>query len=303
MKNEVAPIIKSRKGHDKILRTLFHIIIVIFALLCLYPLLLALFVSFSSETSVVKNGYQLIPEVWSLDAYKVVIVSLGKNILNAYKVSVGVTVIGTMFSLLVSAAFAYTLSIKEFKPRGFLNLFIYIPMIFSAGLLPWYIMCTKYYHLSDKIYALILPCAVNAFNVFLIRNFFQSIPEELREAARIDGAGYFRIFANIYLPLGKVGLVTVGLFYALSYWNDYYLALMFIRKQTLFPLQYYLYNMLSNVQFMASQANQTLGYTINVPLETTKMATICITIGPIICLYPLAQKYFTKGVIVGAVKG
>ena len=259
--------------------------------------------SFSDEVSVTVNGYGVIPKKFSLEAYKMILGSLGKNILNAYCVTIAVTVIGTLFSLLVSSAFAYVLTVSEFRPRGALNMFLYIPMIFSAGLLPWYIMCTKYYHLTDKFWALILPCCINAFNVFLLRNFFKSIPEELAEAAKIDGASYLRIFSVIYFPLAKVGLVTVGLFYALSYWNDYYLALMFINKQKLYPLQYYLYNMLANVQFIANQANASLGYNINIPLETTKMATICVTIGPIILLYPFAQKYITKGVIVGAVKG
>lgn len=295
--------IKSRPSSDKILITVFYILVISFSVICLYPLLLALAVSFTKETCVIKNGYQLIPKEFSLDAYHTVLNSLGKNIFNAYKVTISVTFFGTFLSLLVSSSFAFVLSVKGFKPRGFLNLFLYIPMIFSAGLLPWYIMCTKYYHLSNHFYALILPCTINAFNVFLLRNFFNSIPAEMEEAAKIDGAGYLRIFFTVYLPLAQVGLVTVGLFYALSYWNDYYLALMFINTQKLYPLQYYLYNMLSNVQFMASQSNASLGYNINVPLETTKMATICVTIGPIICIYPFVQKYFTKGVIVGAVKG
>ena len=288
---------------DKALRIFFYIFFGFFAVICLYPLLLAVGTSFSDEVSVTVNGYSVIPKKFSLEAYKMILGSLGKNIMNAYCVTIAVTVIGTLFSVLVSSAFAYVLTVREFKPKGALNMFLYIPMIFSAGLLPWYIMCTKYYHLTDKFWALILPCCINAFNVFLLRNFFKSIPEELAEAAKIDGASYLRIFSVIYFPLAKVGLVTVGLFYALSYWNDYYLALMFINKQKLYPLQYYLYNMLANVQFIANQANASLGYNINIPLETTKMATICVTIGPIILLYPFAQKYITKGVIVGAVKG
>ena len=288
---------------DKALRIFFYIFIGFFAVICLYPLLLAVGTSFSDEVSVTVNGYSVIPKKFSLEAYKMILGSLGKNIMNAYCVTIAVTVIGTLFSVLVSSAFAYVLTVREFKPKGALNMFLYIPMIFSAGLLPWYTMCTKYYHLTDKFWALILPCCINAFNVFLLRNFFKSIPEELAEAAKIDGASYLRIFSVIYFPLAKVGLVTVGLFYALSYWNDYYLALMFINKQKLYPLQYYLYNMLANVQFIANQANASLGYNINIPLETTKMATICVTIGPIILLYPFAQKYITKGVIVGAVKG
>lgn len=292
-----------RSVSDRVLLTSFYIIVGLFAIACLYPLLLAVGTSFSDEASVTINGYSVIPKVFSLDAYKMIFGSLGKNMMNAYTVTVAVTVFGTIFSLLISASFAYALTVREFKPRSALNLFLYIPMIFSAGLLPWYIMCTKYYHLTDSFLALILPCGINTFNVFLLRNFFKSIPEELAEAAKIDGASYFKIFRIIYFPLAKVGLVTVGMFYALSYWNDYYLALMFINKQQLYPLQYYLYNMLSNVQFMANQANASLGYNINIPLETTKMATICVTIGPIILLYPIAQKYITKGVIVGAVKG
>lgn len=288
---------------DRTLRTFFYIFIGFFAVICLYPLLLAVGTSFSDEVAVTVNGYSVVPKKFSLEAYKMILGSLGKNIMNAYCITIAVTVAGTLLSVLVSAAFAYVLTVKEFKIRSALNMFLYIPMIFSAGLLPWYIMCTKYYRLTDKFWALILPCCMNAFNVFLLRNFFKSIPEELAEAAKIDGASYLKIFGIIYFPLAKVGLVTVGLFYALSYWNDYYLALMFINKQKLYPLQYYLYNMLANVQFIANQANASLGYNINIPLETTKMATICVTIGPIILLYPFAQKYITKGVIVGAVKG
>ena len=292
-----------RSASDRILLISFYIIIGLFAVICLYPLLLAVGTSFSDEASVTVNGYSLIPKKFSLEAYGMILGSLGKNILNAYMVTIAVTVIGTAVSVLVSASFAYVLTVKDFKMRSVLNMFLYIPMIFSAGLLPWYIMCTKYYHLTDNFLALILPGCMNAFNVFLLRNFFKSIPDELAEAAKIDGANYLRIFRVIYFPLAKVGLVTVGLFYALSYWNDYYLALMFINKQNMYPLQYYLYNMLANVQFIANQANASLGYNINIPLETTKMATICVTIGPIILLYPFVQKYITKGVIVGAVKG
>lgn len=294
---------KKKSYSDRFLMAAFYGVLILFAAACVYPLLLAVGVSFSDENTVIREGYRVIPKKFSLEAYKMIFGSLGRNLFHAYQVTIAVTVVGTLLSLLVSSAFAYVLSVREFKPRNKLNLFIYLPMIFSAGLLPWYIMCTKYYHLTDQFMAMILPCCMSPFNVFLLRNFFRSVPEEIGEAARIDGAGYLRIYSMIYMPLAKVGLVTVGLFYALNYWNDYYLALMFINKQQLYPLQYYLYNMLANVQFMASQANQSLGYSINTPLETIKMATVCVTIGPVVCLYPMVQKYFTKGVIVGAVKG
>ena len=182
---------------------------------------------------------------------------MGKNLLNAYTVTIGVTVFGTLLSVLISAAFAYVLTVREFNLRAQLNMFLYYPDDpFPQDFLPCTLMCTQILP-SDKtrFLALVLPCCMNAFNVFLLRNFFKSIPEELAEAAKIDGANYLCIFRVIYFPLAKVGLVTVGLFYALSYWNDYYLSLMFINKQNMYPLQYYLYNMLSNVQFMANQAN------------------------------------------------
>ena len=161
-----------RCASDRVLITIFYILVAIFAIVCLYPLLLAIGTSFADEASVTVNGYRVIPKKFSLSAYQMILGSMGKNLLNAYTVTIGVTVFGTLLSVLISAAFAYVLTVREFKPKGALNMFLYIPMIFSAGLLPWYIMCTKYYHLTDSFLALVLPCCMNAFNVFLLRNFF-----------------------------------------------------------------------------------------------------------------------------------
>lgn len=292
-----------RTREDKIALTIIFILISLSAIICLYPLLMAFSVSLSDETSVVKNGYSLIPSKVSFEAYKFVFKNLGKGIITGYKNTIFVSIVGTLVSMFVSTTYAYSASVKRFKYRNILNLLLYIPMVFSAGLLPWYIICTKYYHLTNTYFALILPNAMNLFNVFLIRNFFSAVPYELTESAVIDGASEFTIFAKIYVPVARVGLITVGLFYVLAYWNDFYLALMFIRKTELYPLQYYTYNLLSNIEFIKNQANQSVASNIRVPTETVKMAVTCLTIGPIILLYPFVQKYFMKGVIVGAVKG
>lgn len=292
-----------RTRSDRVVMGVFYGLVALFALICIYPMLLTLTTSFTDEQALLRNGYRLIPEKFSLSAYEVIFQSMRRNIFRAYGVTILVTVLGTVMSMVVSASFAYAVSVKNFRQRNILNMLLYIPMVFSAGLLPWYIACTRYYGLTNQIWAMILPNCLSVFNVFLLRNFFASLPGEISEAARIDGAGHFRIYVSIAVPMAQVGLVTVALFYALNYWNDFYLALLFIRKSELYPMQYYLYNILSNIQFAARQAQTRMTYQIDIPSETIKMAIICITVFPILFLYPFAQRYFVRGVIVGAVKG
>ena len=245
----------------------------------------------------------MFPQKYSLAAYQVIADSMGSKVLGAYKITIFVTVVGTSLSLYVTSSIGYVVSVKDFKQRNLINMLLYIPMVFSAGLLPWYIICTKYCHLTNTLWALILPPCLNVFNVFLMRNFFNSLPTAVFESAKIDGAGHFRIFFQIAIPMAQVGIYTVGMLYALGYWNDYYNALMFIRKSEMFPMQYYLYNILSNIQFAARQSQNRLSYNIAIPSETIKMAIIIVTIVPILFLYPFIQRYIVKGVVVGAVKG
>jgi ABC-type glycerol-3-phosphate transport system permease component len=280
-----------------------YILILLFAAFCLYPLLIAVAVSFSNENDVIKYGYLLIPRNITLGTYKFIFESIGHRILSGYKITLIVTVAGTICAMMVSASYAYAASVKSFKHRNLLNLLCYIPMVFNAGILPWYIIIASTYKLTNTIWSLILPALMNLWNVFLLRNFFNSIPIELSEAAKIDGAGQFRIFSQIVIPVSQVGLITVAMFYTLSFWNDWYLSLMFIRTQSLYPLQYILYNMLSNAQYLSSMSSLQISTEVRAPLETSKMAVTCITIGPIILLYPFVQKYFVKGIVVGAVKG
>ena len=292
-----------RSKSDRIFMAFIYLFVGLFALVCLYPLLLTLMTSLTDEQTLIRDGYKMFPQKYSLAAYQVIADSMGSKVLGAYKITIFVTVVGTALSLYVTSSIGYVVSVKDFKQRNLINMLLYIPMVFSAGLLPWYIICTKYYHLTNTLWALILPPCLNVFNVFLMRNFFNSLPTAVFESAKIDGAGHFRIFFQIAIPMAQVGIYTVGMLYALGYWNDYYNALMFIRKSEMFPMQYYLYNILSNIQFAARQSQNRLSYNIAIPSETIKMAIIIVTIAPILFLYPFIQRYIVKGVVVGAVKG
>lgn len=288
---------------DKVVLACMYFIVIGFALACLYPMLMAVAVSFSDEQSVLANGYRLIPSKWSLDAYEYFIMGKGMTMLRAYGVSFFVLIVGVSIAMVTTVCYAYASSVRGFRGGNVLGLFAYFTMLFSGGMLPWYIMCTRYYHLNNTVWGLILPSAMNVFNMYLMRNFFRTIPSGLAEAARVDGAGQLQIFLRVMLPLAKVGLVTIALFYALGFWNDWYLALMMITDEDLYPLQYLLYIMTTNANFLATSNNAAMAQYVVVPAETAQMAMTCIAIGPIVLVYPLVQRYFVKGITLGAVKG
>lgn len=194
-------------------------------------------------------GYSIWPKTITFDSYRILL--LGSNrIFEAYGVSTFVTVVGTILSLFLTSMGAYVMARRSFKYRNILSIFVIITMLFSGGLVPWYIVIVRYLHLKDTIWALILPSLGNAFNMFLIRNFMLSIPEDLHESAKMDGAGEFRIYSRLIMPLALPVLATVGLFVALGYWNDWFLGLMFVDKQELQPLQLLLRTLISNVDFL-----------------------------------------------------
>ncbi len=291
-----------RSVSDKMMKIIAYSFIAVFSCICLYPLILTLSVSLSSETQIVKHGYSVIPQKFTFDTYKYIFASSGNKILKSYGVTTFVTVIGTVGSLLVTSLMAFSLSIKKLKYRNKIAFICNFTIIFSAGLIPWYIVCVNYYGLKNSIASLILPSMLSVWNMFLMRTYFNSIPVSLYEAARIDGAKYLQIFWKIAIPLSKTALLTVGLMYALQYWNDWWNALIFINDKDKFPLQYYLYTILSNVNAISSGRVPSGATAIRLPAETVKMAVTVITIGPIIFLYPFLQKYFVDGIMTGAVK-
>lgn len=277
----------------------------IFALVCLLPFIMVVSGSLSLESDTLKYGYGLLPRHVSFMAYKVLLMT-SKRILNAYAITITVTIAGTILSLLINTMAGYSLSRKTLKYSKIFSVYILLTILFSGGMVPWYIVCVRYLHLSDKMIALIVPYLANAWYIFLMRNFMKTIPEEMNESATIDGAKEMTIFIKIILPLSKPALATVGLFIALGYWNDWWLGLMLINDQDKQPLQMMLRIIVTNVEFIKSQMSNSaeLQRIVNqIPSEGVKMAVSIVTIGPIIFLYPFIQKYFVKGIMVGAVKG
>lgn len=287
---------------DKWVYFISYTVVGLFSLACLYPLLLTFMVSISDENKVQIHGFKLIPEKFSLQTYKYLWERAADNIINAYGITLFITVVGTLFALFVTSMLAYTISQKNIKYRNAISFFCYFTVIFSAGMIPWYIVIVNVLHINDKLLALIFPYTVNVWNLFLLRNYFHSIPDALVESATIDGANSFHIFYKLMLPLSKTALLTVGMFYAIQFWNDWWLAIMLIRNNNLYPLQYYLYSILTSAQALSSQSGLSASI-VSVPTETVKMAVTMITVGPIILLFPFVQKYFVKGIMIGAVKG
>lgn len=286
-------------------RFLVHLFAILFALACLYPFLMVIGGSLMTQSEVTRTGFKIIPDEPTLASYKMLLGN-GKLILNGYKITVFVTIVGTFLAIVVNGMMGYVLSRRHMAGRRFLNLYVLLTMLFNGGMVPWYMVCTQYLHLKDTIWALIVPSIVGAWNIYLIRNYFSGIPEELWESAKLDGASELTVFARIYLPLGKPVIATVLLFAALGYWNDWWLGLMLINKSEMQPLQMLLRTMMSNIQFlqtMSQQSSEVQALLASVPGDGVKMAMVVLTTGPIILLYPFIQKYFMKGIMVGAVKG
>lgn len=258
-----------------------------------------------TNSEAINEGFRVIPKEVTLASYKIL---LGNSalILNGYKITIFVTVVGTILSIAVNGMMGYVLSRKRLAGRRVLNLYVLLTMLFNGGMVPWYLVCTQYLHLKDTIWALILPSVVSAWYIFLIRNYFTGVPEELWESAKLDGASEIIVFLKIYLPLATPVIATVVLFAALGYWNDWWLGLMLIDNSSKQPLQMLLRTMISNIQFlqtMSQQSSEVQAMLASVPGDGVKMAMVVVTTGPIILLYPFVQKYFMKGIMVGAVKG
>ena len=287
---------------ERIAKVFFYLIVAIFALICLFPFTLMVTSSFMNEKEILTEGFKLIPNEWSFSAYEFLF-RTPKKLIDAYGVTIFTAVVGTLMGLLCMSMAGYVLCRKDFLYRNQISFFIYFTTLFSGGLIPSYLLMVNGLHLKDSVWAMILPAIMSPWSIFLMRNFMKSVPDSLYESASIDGAGDFRIFWQIFLPLAKPALATVGLFLVLGYWNQWYSAMLYIESPEKYPLQYFL-------QKIINQANITLliqqGLTINtqdMPSESIKMATAVVATGPIILVYPFVQKYFVSGMTVGAVKG
>lgn len=295
---------KIRNRKISITDIIIYIIFILLAIACIYPLLVVLGVSFTDESAISEYGFKVIPNEFSLDAYRYIVASK-KTILRAYGVTIFVTVVGMIISTFVVALYAYPLSRKDFKYRKIFTFIAFFTMLFSGGTVAGYMVTTGVLHLKNSIWVLILPYVMNAWHVIVMRSFYSmSIPSAIIEAAQIDGANEYQIYFKIILQLSLPGLATIGLFATLTYWNDWWLPLLYITEPSKYNLQYLLQSMISNIQNLTENSAQMGGTNLlaNVPKEGARMALCIIATAPILFVYPFFQKYFIQGLTVGSVK-
>ena len=301
---DLAPSKKEKMGPGQIV---LLICLAIFTIFCFAPVVLVFVSAFTDEMYIVQHGFSFFPQKWSMAGMNAVL-KYGKQLFSSYAVTIFVTVTGTLLGLLIMSMYAYAMSRKDFRLSKFLAIFLLIPMLFNGGQLSGYIIFTSVYHLKDNLLLLILPLCVTTMNVIILRTYIvNSIPGELMEAAKIDGAGEYRTFFQITLPLLKPSLAAVGFMMATAYWNDWQNAMLYIDTNSKKPLQLLLINIQKSIQFLLNNTNvpasarAAMGGTI--PQNSATMATVIVVIGPIMIAYPFFQKYFIKGLTVGSVKG
>ncbi|MDD7253497.1 MAG: carbohydrate ABC transporter permease [Lachnospiraceae bacterium] len=287
---------------SKIFYVICYVIVALVALVCLIPFILLISGSFTSEQWIRFHGFSLWPGEFSLEAYKIIF-KTPEKIVRAYGVSIFITVVGTLAGLFLISLTAYVISRKDAKYRNVLSFFFYFTTLFNGGMVSTYIFYIQYLHLKDNYLALILPGVFNVFYLLIMRTFVNNIPFALIESAKLDGAGEWRIYFTIILPLLKSGLATIGLFLALGYWNDWYNAMLYMNDEAKYPLQYMLYSVQQQTQALARIAAQAGIQVANLPSNSLKMAMAVVATGPIIIVYPFVQKYFISGITIGSVKG
>ena len=294
-----------RKSRDKIIfAVISYTLIALFALACVIPFYLIIVGSFTSEHSILTEGYSFLvtADRFSLAGYDTALKN-PMEILRAYGVTIFVTVLGTVLSIFLMTMTGYVLSRKDFPWKNGFSFFFFFTTLFNGGLVPWYLLCTQTFQFNNKLYALIIPGLFSVWNMIIAKSFMKGIPYEMVEAVKVDGAGDFCIYYKIMIPMAKPLIATLGLFTALAYWNDWYNCMLFINDNRFWNLQYTLQNILNSSEALKRIAALTGQQVQQLPSESMKMAMTVIATGPIILLYPFLQKYFVKGLTIGAVKG
>ncbi|MDF2543270.1 MAG: binding-protein-dependent transport system inner rane component [Herbinix sp.] len=298
---------KNKKKDDfsgRVIRLIGYFFIALLAISCLLPFIIMVSASFESEKVLVLEGYHLLPKQFSTFAYEVIL-SGNSEIVGSYVVTIMLTVAGTSIGLFITSMTGYVLQRPDFHRRNFISLFLFFTTLFSGGLVPFYLLMTRYLHLKNNYLAVLLPSLISAWNIIMMKNFIRnSIPHSISEAAEIDGASPFVTFIKVIFPMSKPALATIGLFIGLGYWNEWYNSMLFLDTSVKFrPLQLLLYNLINRAEYLKnSLAGQNIQMQ-DLPLETVKMATAVLATGPIILAYPMVQKYFISGITVGSVKG
>lgn len=290
---------KTNKFKEGLLTTIF----VVLSVLVIIPLIILISTSVSSEKDIADFGYRLIPKSIDFTAYRYIMKN-PTQILNAYQTTFIFSVASMVLGLLLMSMVAYALSRRDFKARRFVSFFLYFTTMFGGGLVPSYILITQYLHLQDTIWVYIIPSLIAPFNIFMIRTNFQALPIELTESALIDGAGEYTIFFKIIMPLSKPVLATVALFTFLGKWNDWMTSMLYINnRDDLISLQYLLQRLMQNIELLKDENISSYTQTMDIPSETVRMAMAVVAAGPVLVVFPFFQKYFTRGMTVGSVKG
>ncbi|MDE6220703.1 MAG: carbohydrate ABC transporter permease [Lachnospiraceae bacterium] len=283
----------------------FNIVFLILAVMCVIPLLFVFSISITDEEALRVSGYQLIPAQFSGSAYKFLWNERGM-ILRAAFMSVLVTILGTIIAIALDTSMGYVVSRRNFKLKKLYTWLIFIPMVFNGGMLASYVVVNNILGLSNTIWALILPLACSSFSVTICRTFFRTtVPDSIIESAKIDGAGQFRIWSQIVMPISKPVIATIGMFAAFGYWNDWFQASLYIQDKNLQTLQSLLNNIQKNIEYIANNPYGGLSlqqYKASMPTESVRMAIAIVIIVPIACTYPFFQKYFISGLTIGSVK-
>lgn len=284
-----------------------HIVMILFCLLCIVPFIFVVIISFTSEESIRQIGFSFVPLEWSVSAYKYVF-EMGDMLWRSYFNSFFVTIVGTAISILMCILYSYALFRRDFKYRNFFTFFAFFTMMFGGGLAPTYMVCKNLLGLSDNYAALIVPMLVNPFNMIVMRTFFQSsVPESLIEAAAIDGSGEYNTLFKIIIPISKPGIATVSLLTALAYWNEWFIAMLYVRDPEHIPLQYLLMKMQNQVDFLVKNSSvigaEAAKIMSSLPQNSLRMALVVFIVVPIACAYPFFQRYIISGLTIGSVKG
>ena len=292
------------KQHTKLGQTLLHIFFICLCLAYILPFLLLISISISSEAAIKEYGYTLLPKIVDFAAYKQIF-NNPDTMLNAYKTTIIFSISTTALAILVTSLVAYPLSRQNCKFRKPLSFFLFFTMLFSGGLVPSYLINTRYLHLDDTIWIYILPSLVSAWNVIVVRTFFQGIPKDLIEASKIDGLSEMQILFKIIIPLSTPVLATIGFMTLLAKWNDWNTSLIYINDARLYSLQYMLQKILNEAEFLKQVSTDGTGLMdgVEAPTESLRYAMAMVAAGPMLVIFPFFQKYFSQGLLVGSVKG
>ena len=290
--------------HEKLFRVCLHLFFIALSALFIIPMLSVIFIAFTSESSISTQGYPFFFREINLNAFQYILDN-PKTIVDAYKVTIFTSFGGTFLYLLLSTMAAYAISRPGFTLKKPLTFFFFFTMLFNGGLVPTYILMSQTLHLKNTYLALIVPLLVNVWYLIMLKTFMSEIPNEILESAKIDGAGHFTIYTRFILPLSKPALATIGLLTLLDYWNSWQPAMLYIDEKEMYPLHYMLQVMLRNIMEILKemQNNISIGNIQDMPSESARMAMCILAVGPMLFIFPFFQKYFTRGLTVGAVKG